>query len=107
MLNKRGKKHTTLTETASEVVKIVKKIPGINMVAPGIISKNQRRGSGQRYVTIVKTNAGLQLIISGQGTQKVAVHCENKDVDRVISSITEHRDLSHIIFKLRERRPGV
>jgi hypothetical protein len=66
--------HTTLTETASIVVKELKKYPGIKMIAPGVIDA---RRSGKRYITVVYTSGGFELIISGTGVQKIAVHLKN------------------------------
>jgi hypothetical protein len=71
MARKRGSSHTTLTETADEVVRVLMGFSGIKMIAPGIIDA---RRSGKRYVTAVYTTAGMELIISGTGVQKVAVH---------------------------------
>ncbi len=73
MIKSRGKSHTTLTETAALVVKELKKQSGIKMIAPGIIDAKR---SGKRYITVIYTTAGFQLIISGTGVQKVAVHTD-------------------------------
>ncbi len=66
MLKNRGKEHTTLTETAKEVVRVLKRQSGIKMIAPGIIDA---RRSGKRYITAVYTAAGIEFIISGTGVQ--------------------------------------
>ena len=106
MAKNRGKTHTTLTETALEVVRVLRTIPDINMIAPGIIKTNTKT-SGKRFVTGVFTTAGLELIISGQSVQKVAVHCQESKTFQIFKTLTEHKKLSHIEFKKRERKPGV
>lgn len=106
MQNKRGREHTTLTETAEEVVKVVKRIPGVTMVAPGIIKKGGK-STGKRHVTAIFTNAGMELIISGQSVQKVAVHSLPELAPHIYQALKEHKRLEHISFKSRERKPGV
>ena len=105
MAKPRGTEHTTLTETASEVVSVLKGIVGVKMIAPGIINTNGRK-SGGRFVTIVYTTAGFELIISGQSVQKVAVHSENKDTKSVIKNLKFHKRLKNFEFKERDRKPG-
>lgn len=102
----RGREHTTLTETASEVVKILKTIPGVTMIAPGIIKSNTK-ASGKRFVTVVFTTAGMELIISGQSVQKVAVHCLPARSLPVYEALKVHKRLEHISWKTRERKPGI
>ncbi len=106
MAKNRGTEHTTLTETASEVVSVLKQIPGVKMIAPGIINTNGRK-SGSRFVTIVYTTAGFEMIISGQSVQKVAVHAEKANVRGIISELKKNKRLKQFEFKERERRPGV
>jgi hypothetical protein len=53
MAKTRGKEHTTLTETAQEVVSVLRLQRGVKMIAPGIINQNARGGSGSRVLTIV------------------------------------------------------
>lgn len=106
MTHIRGGTHTTLTETAKLVVQILEKIPGVTMISPGIIS-NARSKSGIRYVTVVFTTAGLELLISGQGVQKVAVHCDNSESSRIFKTLSTHKKLSFMTFKTRDRKPGV
>jgi hypothetical protein len=103
----RGTAHTTLTETAAEVVAVLRRSHGVKMIAPGIITTNSRKGAGNRFVTIVYTSAGFELIISGQGVQKVAVHAEKKDVENIIGTLKESRKLDNFNFKERDRRPGI
>jgi hypothetical protein len=105
MAKNRGSSHTTLTQTAQTVVEVLKRIPGVKMIAPGIISPTRSRGNG-RFITVVNTNAGFELIISGQGTQKVAVHVEISDTQRVVSALVAHKNLSNFLFKTRTRTPG-
>jgi len=103
MKNIRGGTHTTLTETAEQVVKILETIPGVTLVSPGIIKKNS---SGKRYITGVFTTAGMELIISGQSVQKVAVHCNPDLAPHIFHSLTLHKKLTDFEFKTREKKPG-
>jgi len=103
----RGTEHTTLTETAQEVVSVLKLLRGVKMIAPGIIKTNSRKGAGSRFVTIVYTSAGFEMIVSGQGAQKVAVHAEEGNVKGIIESLKESKKLRNFEFKERERRPGI
>lgn len=102
----RAGNHTTLTETAELVVGILKKMPAVLMIAPGVINKNTKH-SGKRYVTAVFTNAGMELIISGQGSQKVAVHCNQDLAPHIFHTLSLHKKLSDFTFKTRERKPGI
>ncbi|MEX2340972.1 MAG: DUF2103 domain-containing protein [Candidatus Paceibacterota bacterium] len=104
MAKERGREHTTLTETAQQVVTILKKFDNIKMIAPGII-KTSARGAGERYITAVYTAAGMELIISGQSVQKVAVH--TPDPEAVFSVLQKDKRLRNFSFKERERKPGV
>ncbi len=106
MAHLRGGTHTTLTETAELVVQILEKIPGVTLISPGIISK-ARSKSGIRYVTAVFTTAGLELLISGQGVQKVAIHCNNSDSSRIFKTLSTHKKLTQMKFKTRDRKPGM
>ena len=107
MSKPRGTEHTTLTETASEVVDVLRRSKGVKMIAPGIISTNSRKGAGSRYITIVYTSGGFELIISGQGVQKVAVHAEKANIKAIIKALKTSKKLTYFTFKERERRPGV
>lgn len=100
----RGREHTTLTETASLVVRELYKIPGIKMIAPGEISTTGKRG-GKRFVTLVETTSGCELIITGQSVQKVAVHTDN--VTAIIPALKRTKALQEFTFKQRSRKPGV
>ncbi len=104
MAKPRGREHSTLTETASLVVGELQRIPGIKMIAPGEIRTNKRSASG-RFVTCVYTMAGFELIISGQSTQKVAVHT-NTDTRIVFATLKASKKLREFHFKERERKPG-
>lgn len=99
----RGREHTTLTETATLVVRELEKIPGIKMIAPGEIRTN-RLGAGRRFITVVYTSAGCELIISGQSSQKVAVHTSH-DPRNVITNLKASKKLREFMFKERERKP--
>jgi hypothetical protein len=104
MSKPRGSEHTTLTETAAAVVKELKKIPGIKMIAPGEISTSRSSRSGKRYITIVHTTAGCELIISGQSVQNVAVHTQNtKNLKDILQKTKTLREFT---FKERSRLPG-
>lgn len=106
MTKPRGTEHTTLTETAKEVISVIKGISGVKMIAPGEIKKNGRR-SGNRFVTIVYTRPGLELIISGQSVQKVAVHTEKSATKAIIEALKSHKRLKNFEFKERRKMPGV
>jgi hypothetical protein len=103
MSKPRGKEHTTLTETASLAVKELYKIPGVKMIAPGEISTTSRSKSGKRFITIVYTNAGCELIITGQSAQKVAVHTDKPKL--IFDSLRKAKSLRDFAFKERERKP--
>jgi hypothetical protein len=100
----RGREHTTLTETASQVVKELYKIPGIKMIAPGEISTGSKRG-GKRFVTAVDLVSGCELIITGQGVQKVAVH--GVSATTIITQLQQTKTLREFSFSQRSRKPGV
>ena len=106
MKTKRGGTHTTLTETAEVVVRVLEGIAGVAMISPGIINQNGGR-SGKSYVTAVFTNAGLELIITGQGVQKVAVHCDPKEAGEILKTLQAHKRLAALAFKNRDRKPGI
>lgn len=100
----RGREHSTLTETADLVVRELERIPGIKMIAPGEIRSNARSAKG-RFVTANYTNAGFELIISGQSAQKVAVHT-NTNPHTIFATLKASKKLREFIFKERERKPG-
>ena len=105
MSKPRGREHSSLTETATEVVAELKKIPGIKMIAPGEIRSNKKSAS-TRYVTANFTTAGFELLISGQSIQKVAVHTD-RDPEIIFATLKESKRLKGFMFKARERKPGV
>ncbi|MCA9354969.1 hypothetical protein KC865_00250 [Candidatus Kaiserbacteria bacterium] len=100
----RGRSHTTLTETADLVVRELEKVAGIKMIAPGEIRTNKRSASG-RFVTVSFTQAGFELLISGQSSQKVAIHTD-KDSRLIIAELRNSKKLRDFIFKERVRKPG-
>lgn len=100
----RGREHSTLTETAALVVREMEKIPGIKMIAPGEIRTNQR-STNTHFVTATYTNAGFELLISGQGSQKVAVHTTDNPTI-VFTTLKTSKKLREFVFKERERKPG-
>jgi hypothetical protein len=104
MSKPRGSEHTTLTQTAALVVKELKKISGVKMIAPGEISTSTGSRGGKRYITIVYTTAGCELIITGQSVQNVAVHIENPK--RIYTNLKNTKTLREFIFKERSRLPG-
>lgn len=73
------------------------------MIAPGQIKTNGRQ-SGSRFITAVYTTAGLELIISGQSVQKVAVHTKTPEL--VTEILQNTKSLKNFAFKTRERKPG-
>ncbi len=104
MPKNRGREHTTLTETAAIVAHELKGIAGIKMIAPGEIRSNKRSAS-VRFITCVYTNAGFELIVSGQSAQKIAVHTDS-DPRRIFATLKSSKKLREFIFKERERIPG-
>ena len=101
----RGREHTTLTETAKEVVRILERTPGVKMIAPGMITNTGRKGAGTKHLTAVYTNAGFELSINGQGNQKISVHTD-RNPKTVFAELVTHKKLQHFIIKERERKPG-
>ena len=106
MSKPRGREHTTLTETAQLVVRELQKLEGIKMIAPGEIKTGARSKTGKRHLTAVFTTAGMELLISGQSVQKVAVHT-TLSPEKVFQELTQQKKLQHIKFKTRDRKPGV
>ncbi len=102
----RGNEHTTLTETAALVVQVLKKLPGVKMIAPGEIRTGARRRGGARHVTATYTTAGMELLISGQSAQKVAVHTTSP-APQIFQQLQEDKKLKLFEFKERTRKPGV
>jgi hypothetical protein len=105
MSKPRGREHSTLTETADMVVRELEKIPGIKMIAPGEIRTNKRTASG-RFVTCNYTAAGFELLISGQSSQKVAVHTTSNP-RIIITQLKSSKKLREFTFKERERKPEI
>ena len=75
------------------------------MIAPGEINTASRRKGGKRFVTLVETTGGCELIITGQGVQKVAVHIDN--VANILPSLKQTKSLREFSFSERSRKPGV
>ncbi len=102
MSRPRGSEHTTLTETAKLVVHELKRLPGIKMIAPGIIDAKR---SGKRHITAVYTSGGMELIISGTGVQKIAVHLDDPQAGpRIITQLKTTKALRLFIWGERERK---
>lgn len=106
MKSLRAGTHTTLTETAELVVKVLEGIPGVTRISPGIITQNGGR-SGKSYITVIFTNAGLGLIVTGQGVQKVAAHCKPEEAAGILKALRGHKKLAALTFKTRDRKPGI
>lgn len=104
MKKPRGREHTSLTETASLVVHELKKIPGIKMIAPGEIRPNKRSTSA-RFVTCSFTTAGFELLVSGQSSQKIAVHTITLP-SVIYNQLKASKKLREFKFKERVRKPG-
>ena len=101
----RGREHSSLTETAEQVVYELKRISGIKMIAPGEIRSN-KKSAQTRYVTASFTSGGFELLISGQSIQKVAVHTD-RDPKEIFSELQQSKKLRDFVFKERERKPGI
>lgn len=104
--NLRGGTHTTLTETAALVVSVLETSPHVKRISPGIINQSSRR-TGARRVTATFTNAGLELSITGQGSQKVAVHAAPENAASIFTFLTTHKRLGDFSFTSRDRKPGI
>jgi len=97
----RGSEHTTLTETATLVVKVLARQSGIKMIAPGIIDAKR---SGKRHITAVYTRAGFELIISGTGVQKVAVHLADPTLGPdLIATLKKHKTFAPFAWGERSK----
>lgn len=101
----RGSEHTTLTETAALVVRELKKLPDIKMIAPGEIRAGARKRGGKKFITANFTTAGIDLLISGQGVQKVAVHTDQPEM--IAEHLKTAKSLRDFAVTERERKPGV
>ena len=74
------------------------------MIAPGEISTGSKRG-GKRFVTVVATTSGCELIITGQSVQKVAVHGATPTI--IMKALQQTKSLREFTFSERSRKPGV
>lgn len=101
----RGREHTTLTETATKVVRVLSKLPHIKMIAPGEIRTTKRSTAGKRFITAILTPAGLELIITGQSVQKVSVHTAAPE--DIIEALKTAKSLRDFAVSVRTRKPGV
>ncbi len=101
----RGREHTSLTETAKLVVGALTKINGVKMIAPGEIRMVRGARGGGRFATATYTTGGLELLISGQSVQKVAVHTE-RDAKEIFYELQQDKSLKNFTFNERERKPG-
>ena len=105
MAKPRGTEHTSLTETATLVVREIKKIGAYKMIAPGEIRVTQRGKGGKRHLTCVFTKPGCELIITGQSVQKVAVHTD--DAAALWQELQTTKALREFSFSERLRQPGI
>jgi hypothetical protein len=103
---RRAGDHTTLTETSERVVAVLARQNVPFRLSPGEIRQNHRRG-GMNYLTVIKTNAGLELLISGQGSQKVTVLCTTTDAITILANLNASKLLNDFTIKSRERKPGM
>lgn len=102
-MKNRGRTHTTLTETAKEVVNVLSSLPGIKMIAPGEIKKGGKRLGGSKYITVVYTQTGFYLLITGQSVQRVAVHTDKpKRVRFLVSAMKQHKSLKGFLWRERK-----
>jgi len=75
------------------------------MIAPGEIRVYRKGTSGRRHLTATITTAGLQLIITGQSVQHIAVHTTKPQW--VIDQLKNAKSLRDFAFKSRERTTDV
>jgi len=101
----RGREHTSLTETAKLVVGALTKIKGVKMIAPGEIRSVRGARGGGRFATATYTSGGMELLISGQSVQKVAVHTE-LSAKEIFTELQKAKTLKNFTFNERERIPG-
>ena len=100
MPQKRGRAHTTLTPTAKKLVRIIEKIDGVKMIAPGEISPS--RSKSQR-ITFTETVAGLKITVSGNGIQRLAIHLKDQKLFKLITnSICESKIFKNYIFSIKK-----
>ena len=98
-----SRRHTSVTEAASEVLSVVRTLAEIKRISPGEIRQN--KGNGARRLTITHTNAGLDLLITGDAVQKVAVSTESPR--EVTEFIKNSKELRRFSVTERERKPGI
>ena len=104
MAKSRGRQHTTLTSTARAVIRIIEKLPGIKMIAPGEIASQRSRS---QRITVSHTTSGLLLTISGSGIQRVAVHTVDSAVNtQILTILQEAKALKKFIISERTCMPG-
>jgi len=102
-MKNRGRAHTTLTETAKEVVGVLSNLSGIKMIAPGEIKKSGKRQGGSKYITVVYTQTGFYLLITGQSVQRIAVHTEKPETaPAIIEVMQKHKALKNFLWGERK-----
>lgn len=99
-----SKKHSTVTDSAAQVIGVLRKLPDVKRIAPGQIKQSQKKG-GKKFLTLVHTNAGLEMIVTGNSVQKVTVFTENSK--KVAAALLKSKDLQPFTITERERRPGI
>lgn len=101
----RGRQHTTFTQTARLVARIITKQPGVKMLAPGEIAPT--RSKSQR-ITVTHTKAGLSLTVCGTGIQKLAIHTTSPQAaTELVNTLKSHSALRDFRIAERVRRPGI
>ena len=99
-----SKTHSTVTEATGEVIRVLEKLPSVKRIATGEIRQSTTKG-GARYLTLVYTNAGIEMIITGGSVQKITVFTDTPD--HVLSELKSSKRLKNYTISQRERKPGV
>lgn len=59
--------HTTLTEAAEEVIRVIHKIENVSKVGIGIIKTTKSKG-GKRAIKFLPITGGVKAVVRGSGT---------------------------------------
>lgn len=99
---KKSGNHSTLTDAGMSVVSVLQRMDDVKSISPGEIKKTA--SGGKRFITCVRTNMGLEILVSGDNVQKLNVHTENPD--QLFESMGTHKKLNRnfTINPLRDRR---
>ncbi|MEI6058072.1 MAG: DUF2103 domain-containing protein [bacterium] len=77
--NKTTPSHTTLTETAREVIEALHKIEDVSKVSIGIIKTTSSKG-GKRGIKFLPITGGLKAAVRGSGTvQELYIYTKNSE----------------------------